>query len=165
LLKYGLYSRQLFLRKKKGIRMSEQSEQSGSMSPASDEQDAVILIKKMQQQLVFLEKKIDILIEQSSRRPFSGKHFSKPSRPFGRPYRAFNREHGETSGEKRFGRGRPFEKRHSEENRSFDHKEKVYGDSRESDFGRDRRFARRNDGKKEGFIHKKKPFPYKRKRP
>ncbi len=125
--------------------------------------DVVDLIKKMQQQLVFLEKKIDILIDQSSRRPFSEKHFSKPSRSFGRPYRPFDRKHSDVTGEKRFDRGRHFEKRHSEENRRFDHKKKVYGDSRESDSGQDRQFARRNDGQNEGFDRKKKPFPYKRK--
>ncbi len=143
--------------------MNEQSKHNDFLSPASDEQDVVALIRKIQQQLVFLEKKIDILIEQSSRRPFSEKHFSKPSRSFGRPHRPFDRERGDASGEKRFDRGRHFEKSHSEENRKFDHEKKTYGGSRESGFGQDRHFARRNDGQKEGFVHKKKPFPYKRK--
>ena len=128
--------------------MSEQFKHNDFLSPAPDEQDVVALIKKMQQQLVSLEKKIDILIDQSSRRPFSEKHFSKPSRPFGRPHRPFDGTHGDASGEKRFDRGRNFEKRHSEENRRFDHKKKTYGDSRENDFGQDRHFARRNDGPK-----------------
>lgn len=44
--------------------------------------DVVFLINKMQQQLVFLEKKIDILISQSAeqppRRTFEERRFSKP---------------------------------------------------------------------------------------
>lgn len=47
-------------------------------------QDIGALISKMQQQLVFLEKKIDILIGQSSRRPPEEKHFSKPFQNFDR---------------------------------------------------------------------------------
>ena len=143
--------------------MSEQFKHNDSLSPAPDEQDVAALIKKMQQQLVFLEKKIDILIEQSSRRPFNERHFSKPSRSFGRPHRPFDRARGDASGEKRFDRGRHFEKRPNEENRGVDYKKKAYGDSRESDFGQNPHFARRSDGQKKWFDPKKKPFPYKRK--
>jgi len=144
--------------------MSEQIKHNDSLSPASDEQNLMAVIKRMQQQLVFLEKKIDILIDQSSRKSFSENRFSKPSRSFGRPHRPFDRERGDASGRKRFDRGRPpFEKRPGEENRRFGHKERAYGDSRESNFGRDRNFARRNGGQKEGFDHKNKPFPYRRK--
>jgi len=58
-------------------------------SPVSQqaEPEIIALIKRMQQQLVFLEKKIDTLIGRSSERPFERKHFSKSSRPFGRPHR------------------------------------------------------------------------------
>jgi len=143
--------------------MVEGTEQGNSPVSPQSEPDVAALIKKMQQQLVFLEKKIDILINQSSRRPFSEKHFSRPSRSFGRPHRPFDREHGDASGEKRFERGRPFEKRYSKENRRFDHKKKDYGDSREGDFGQDRNFARRNDGQNKGLDHKTKSFRYKRK--
>jgi hypothetical protein len=126
--------------------MSEQLKNNGPLSPGPDEQDVVALIKKMQQQLVFLEKKIDVLIGQSSGRPSSENHFSKPFRSFGRPNRPFDRAHGDASGEKK-----------------FDHKKKVYGDSRESHFGQDRHFARRNDGQKAGFDPRKKSFLYNRK--
>ncbi|MFC1592737.1 hypothetical protein ACFL4C_01845 [Candidatus Omnitrophota bacterium] len=138
--------------------MSDKFKHKDFLSPASDKQDVMVLIKKMQQQLVFLEKKIDILINQSSHRPFSEKHFSKPSRPFGRPYRSFDRKQGEGSGEKRFDRGRNFGKRHSGESRRFDHKKKVYDDSREGDFGQSRRFAKPNYGQKDVFDHKKKVY-------
>jgi len=56
-------------------------------------QDVVGLLKRMQQQLSFLEKKIDTLLSQSSQgggsdRPRfnSDRRFSRPSRPFGNSY-------------------------------------------------------------------------------
>ena len=143
--------------------MSEQSRFNEALPPAPAEQDMLALIRKMQQQLVFLEKKIDILINQSLGRPYSEKHFSKPFRSFGRPGRHSNRAHVNASGEKSFDRARHFEKRHSEENRGFDHKKKTYDNSRESDFNQERHFEKRHDDEKRGFDQKKKPFPYKRK--
>ncbi|MFA6217770.1 MAG: hypothetical protein WDL87_09005 [Candidatus Omnitrophota bacterium] len=143
--------------------MSEHFEHKDSLPVEPDDQDAVALIRKMQQQLAALEKKIDILLEQSSRRPSGERPFSKPFRSFSRPHRPFDRAHGDASGEKRFDRGRHFGKRPSEESPRFDHKRKTFGDSRESGFSQDRNFARRNDGPRGGFEHKKKPFPYKRK--
>ena len=136
--------------------MSEQPQHNDSLPPASAEQDVVVLIKKMQQQLVFLEKKIDILISQSQERPFSKEqHFSRPFRSFGRPHRP--------SGEKSFDRERPFEKRHGEEDRGFGYKKKSYGHTRGSDFSQERHFEKRHDGEKRGFDPKKKPFFHKRK--
>lgn len=64
--------------------MSEHSEENEDLSvPPQTDSDVVSLIKKMQQQLNFLEKKIDILIGQSPERPFRDreKRFSKPFRP------------------------------------------------------------------------------------
>ena len=60
--------------------MNESSEEKDDVSvlPQADT-DVVSLIKKMQQQLNFLEKKIDLLIGQSPERPFREKRFSKPS--------------------------------------------------------------------------------------
>ncbi len=49
---------------------------------APQETDVIGLLKKMQQQLVYLEKKIDTLITQ---RP---QNFSRPFRPYGRPQHA-----------------------------------------------------------------------------
>ncbi len=50
-----------------------------------DEQDMAVLMNKMQEQLVSLEKKIDALISQSSKKPAEEKHFSKPFQRFDRP--------------------------------------------------------------------------------
>lgn len=105
--------------------MSEQFKHNGSLPPASTEQDVIALVKKMQQQLVFLEKKIDILISQSQDRPFRQKPFSRPFRPFGY-HRRPEREHENTSEEKRFDRPRHFEKRHGQDKRGFDQKKKPF---------------------------------------
>jgi len=56
------------------------------------EPNIAALVDKMQQQLTLLEKKIDILISQSSERPSGGSNYSKPFRRF--------------DNSQRFGRGR-----------------------------------------------------------
>ena len=80
-------------------------------------------LKKIQQQLVYLEKKIDILIGQSSgrssERPFQERRFSKPFRPGG--FRQSHQSHDnrgprEDRPRKDFAPGRPFDK--PQENRS-----------------------------------------------
>jgi hypothetical protein len=141
--------------------MSEQPQHNSPSAPA--EQDVLALIKKMQQHLVFLEKKIDLLISQSQARPFREKHFSKPFRPSGPPYHRSDRGQDSASGERSFDRGRPFEKRHGEESRGFGHRKKAYDNPRESDFGTRNHFEKRPEGEKRGFEQKKKPFPYRQK--
>ena len=67
--------------------MSEHSEENEELAvPPQADNDVVSLIKKMQQQLNYLEKKIDLLIggqapERSSFRDRGEKRFSKPFRP------------------------------------------------------------------------------------
>jgi len=146
--------------------MSEQFEQNDALSSASNDQNLVSLIKTLQRQVTFLEKKIDQLIIQSSSKPSfsSGKSYSKPYRSFDRP-----RHHSDSSGgyagrEKSYERGSHFKKSEGEESRGFGYKKKSYGDHRESTFSPERHFAKRSDGPREGFDHKKKSsFPYKRK--
>jgi len=72
--------------------------------------DVVSLLKKMQKQLLLLEKKIDILITQSQNKPFRGKpSLERPfrKRPVSKPFRSsgHSRSHGKgeqeyTPGEK-----------------------------------------------------------------
>ena len=50
---------------------------SSSVSPQV-EPDIISAINKMQEQLVYLEKKIDTLINQSSGKSFEGRNFSRP---------------------------------------------------------------------------------------
>jgi hypothetical protein len=57
---------------------------------SENETEVITLLQRMQQQLTFLEKKLDTLLQQSQRsQPFKGpnRSFSKPFRPYGRPPR------------------------------------------------------------------------------
>ena len=143
--------------------MSEQPQHNESLPPEPAGQDVLTLIRKMQQQLVLLEKKIDTLINQSFSRPSGEKHFPKPFRTFGRSYRQPDRAHASGFGEKSFNRGRHSDKRRSEEIRGFDHKKKAYDSPREGDFSQERNIRKRRDSEKSGFDQKNKPFPYRRK--
>lgn len=79
----------------------ESEEESFNTAP---ETDVAAMLKKIQQQLAFLEKKIDTLLSQSSQgKPFEQKSFSRPFRgdrpsrpPFrdGRPSRPFRDDRG-----------------------------------------------------------------------
>lgn len=90
------------------------------------EPDVVELIKKIQQQLVFLEKKIDTLINQSSVRPFEGKRFSKPLRPFDHSNYHDRGKQGHGSGERNFSQGGRFDKQQGDENRGFGQRKKPF---------------------------------------
>jgi hypothetical protein len=142
--------------------MNEQIQHNDSLPPAPAEQDTVALLKKMQQQLAFLEKKIDILINQSSGRPFREKKFSRPFRSFGKQNR-YDRERDTATGEKSFDRGGHFEKRHGEENREFGQQRKTYDNPPESGPGQGHQFKKRRGGKGRGFDQKNNPFSYRRK--
>lgn len=147
--------------------MSEHPEENEELSelPPADS-DVVALIKKMQQQLVYLEKKIDILIGQSAEKPFRDgeKHFSKPFRPsFGG---------GGHHGKGNFHRGprrEGFSHGHSREG-GFSHDRSREGGfsqerPREKSFGQGRPFDRKPDAGPRGFAHGNKPFSRHRKGP
>ncbi|MFH0771748.1 MAG: hypothetical protein V1933_03925 [Candidatus Omnitrophota bacterium] len=142
--------------------MKEQSKQHDPLPPASEEQDVAALIKKVQQQLVFLEKKIDILINQSETRPVSEQRFSKPFRSFSRPYHRSDRGQGSSSGERSYYPRRNFEGRRVEESREFGYHKKTYDSPRESDPGQERHFKSRYGGEKKEFVKKNKPLYHKR---
>jgi CxxC-x17-CxxC domain-containing protein len=72
-----------------------------SVTPQA-EPDIAVLITKMQQQLVILEKKIDSLISQSSERPFKGEHYSKPFQRFDHFRRHEKRDQDNSYRERRF---------------------------------------------------------------
>ncbi len=90
------------------------------------ETDVVSLLKKLQQQITYLERKIDILVNQSGERSFPPKRFSASSRPFGHAPR---QEHGERDHgprERSFTPGgRPF-KPHSDSRQGFHHGKKPF---------------------------------------
>ena len=93
--------------------MSKPFEHQNSPVPPQSEPDAITLIKRMQQQLVYLERKIDTLISQSSQ---------KPSRPFGNSHRHDKGKNFNSSGERGYGQGRHFRKHRGEGNQGFGHK-------------------------------------------
>jgi len=63
--------------------MTEQTEQTERTE--HNEPEMIDLIRKLQKHLVYLEKKIDLLVEASSRKPFGEKRFSKPNHSGGYP--------------------------------------------------------------------------------
>jgi hypothetical protein len=146
--------------------MTEQLDSDNSLTPQQHDADVLILIKKMQQQLASLEKKIDTLIGQSQEKPSGEKHFSKPFTPFDRPFRPgrFHDKRGRDEGprERSFHSGSRFEKRNEGEGRGFGGPKRDYGGERENSFSHDRPFKKEFGGKKRGFAPRKKPFFSKR---
>lgn len=104
------------------------------------EQELLALMKRMQQQLSFLEKKIDTLLSQAqpSERPFRDRNFSKGHRPFRPSHRHERGPREERSGERpyseerhydrprRSGEGRPFHRGSSEGGRDFPRKKRHF---------------------------------------
>lgn len=128
------------------------------MSEQPDQQDVVSLVKRLQQQISFLEKKIDLLIAQSQTAVPRARHFSKP-------YRSFDRSHQYDKGDREGGfreRGpvseRHFEKRHGEEGRDFGYKKKIYDHSHGSSSAHARHSERPRGAEDRGLGPKKKPF-------
>jgi hypothetical protein len=145
--------------------MSEQPQDNNPLPPAPVEQDVVALIKRLQQQITFLEKKIDLLLNQSQARPSHEKPFSKPFRSFDPSHRrpGPGGDYHNASGKKSFDRGRPFEKRAGEGREGFGYKKKPYEYPKDSDSGQGHHFEKRHGGEKKSFDPKKKPFYFKHK--
>ena len=104
--------------------MNEHSQQQGISNGSPDEPEMVVLIKKLQQHLVFLEKKIDILIGRSSHKPFKENRFSKPIRSGGHSHRRVWTEGGNHSSERNLGRSGPFDQSHGGGGHGFSHGKK-----------------------------------------
>lgn len=145
-------------------KMSEHVKHESTPVPPNEETDMLTLIQKIQQHLVFLEKKIDTLISQSSQpRPsFRDRSFSKP-RHFGNSHsngprhggHGHGRGHGQGGPNPGFGnRDRGDRDRGDRGNSSFNSFNKDRGDAQP-----DRNFDRpRGAGDGQGFVRKKKPF-------
>ena len=121
--------------------MKEESSINPASVPDEPDTDVVSLLKRMQQQLLFLERKIDLLISQSQEKPSGEKaspdrHFRK--KPFSKPFRPF--DHPQHHG--RGGHGRS---------------------PRESDSPQGHFYERRPREKSRGPSSRKKPFSFKRK--
>jgi len=147
--------------------MTKQIKNDTPSTPQPTESDVLVLIKKMHQQLTFLEKKIDILINQSQEKPFREKFFSKPPRTFDRPYRPShghdNKDQGKISRERSFHPSHHFKKHQGDENRRPGGPPKNYNDDRKNSSSKDRHFKKEYDSKKRGPGSKKKIFLNKQK--
>lgn len=134
----------------------EEVEETAEFS-AQGEPDVAIVLKRIQQQLAFLEKKIDLLLNQSSSQPsersFRGdrdKRFSKPFRHGGGHSRFGKRDHGDRD---RGPRDRDFSQGGGE-GRSFNR-----GEGRGfSQGGESRGFGQGGENRGFGGGPRKKPF-------
>jgi len=95
--------------------MNENRNRQESSGEPHSEQEVLTLLRKIQQQLSFLERKIDAMGgSRPSPRPFNnGRYPSRPRRPFGRPHRQGGDGRGPGSGQSHFSKpnyhGRPRE--------------------------------------------------------
>jgi hypothetical protein len=121
--------------------MNEESSIPPSAIPDETDTDVASLLRKMQQQLLFLERKIDLLIRQSQdRQPAerTSPHRPPQKRPFSKQYRPFDHARRPSRGE--------------------------HGHSpRESDSTPGHFYENRPRGKSRGPMPKKKSFSFKRK--
>lgn len=130
--------------------MSEQFKHDAPMASPQGDSKVVELITKLQQQLVFLEKKIDGLISQLQERPFKSNSFSKPYRSFDRSKPYHSREQYSNAGERRdYHPGRRFGKHQNDESSGFTGKR---------DHHPGRQFGKHQSDESSGFARKKKPF-------
>jgi hypothetical protein len=129
--------------------------------------DLVTLVKKMQQQLNALDKKIDILMSRPKENTFGPRRFAPQSRPFGRPS-FHDRDDRRPSGRGEY-RSAPRESFGGRD--SFRHREQREGNFKEREprdgqsFGKKPYHVDRSSGggDSRGFAPRKKPFFLKRK--
>ncbi len=82
--------------------MNEESSITRSATPDESDTDVVSLLKKIQQQMLFLERKIDLMIRQSQeRQPGDRESSNRPSqkRTFSKQYRPFDHSRDRSRGE------------------------------------------------------------------
>jgi len=107
--------------------MNENLKRQESSGQPQHEQDVLMLLKKIQQQLVFLERKVDALGGGSSPRPFNkDRHFRRPPRSFDHPPRngEEKREHG--SGQTNISRPHYYNRNRGEERQGFSQNKKPF---------------------------------------
>ncbi len=164
--------------------MKKDFKRKSSVAAPQDELNVASLINKMQQQLSAVEKKLDILISQSSKKPFEKSYSQKPFRNFNRPSRHNRGRQDSGPGERTYTRvicaecnkeceipfrpsgDRPvyckvcFSKRKTGNsfNANRDNKPK------ERDFSQGRRFDRGHAGNRQRPFKKNKPFFARRKK-
>lgn len=105
--------------------MNEDSKKENSSVSQHEEQQVLALVKRLQQQISFLEKKVDILLTRSTQRPSETKNFSKPFRSFGHsPHQGKSRGR-DRSRERNFSADRS-DRKQGEESRGSGQKERPF---------------------------------------
>lgn len=124
--------------------MSQQDQQNDEVVESGSPADVIFLLKKLQEQLTFLERKVDILVNQSKEKPSFNKErtFSKPS------FR---------SGPSSYGAARHGNRPDSRAERSGPPRERSYESGHRAPSG-ERSYRDRDSRGSRGFAGKKKPF-------
>lgn len=105
--------------------MQEDSKKDDFSVSQQEEQQVLALVKRLQQQIIFLEKKVDILLSRSAQSTHEGKSFSKPYRSFGHSQHRGKERYGDHSRERDFSSGRP-DRQYGEEKRGFEPRGKPF---------------------------------------
>ena len=66
--------------------MSEDLKEDAGSTQPREESEVVMLIKQVQQQMVYLEKKLDLLLAQAPQKSFKESSFPRPRRSFGNSF-------------------------------------------------------------------------------
>ena len=158
--------------------MKKRFKRKSLLAAPQDEPDVADIINKMQQLLSAMEKKLDILIGQSSKRPFEKSYSQRPPRPFDRSPRHDRERQGNGPRERTFTRvvcsdcskeceipfkpsgGRPVYCKECFSKRRKDSPFNANRDNRPKgrDFARERPFDKRQAKKRQKPDTEKKPF-------
>lgn len=164
--------------------MKERFKRKSLLVTPQDKPGVAGLINKVQQQLSAMEKKLDILISQSSKRPFEKSYSQKPSRSFSHSHRHDRGRGGSGPGERTYTRAicadcnkeceipfkpsgdRPIYCKECFSKRKGGSLFKANRDNRpeERDFSRQRHSDKRQAEKRQKPVNKKKPFFLRRKK-
>ncbi|HOD12997.1 MAG TPA: hypothetical protein PLO93_00895 [Candidatus Omnitrophota bacterium] len=147
--------------------MSEELKASADTNTTETQTDVIVLIKNMQQQLIYLEKKIDALIGQLQQRPSEDRPYRE--KRFERSFRSFDRSRsqGHYRGrgdqerdprDRSFRPGRHFGKRDSEERQDFGRPREDRDRGFDGVSGQERPFKKSFGGGKKEFNPRKKSF-------
>lgn len=148
------------------------------LSTPQDEPGVAGLIDKVQQRLSAMERKLDILISQSSKRPFEKSYSQKPSQRFDHSHRRDRAGQGDGFRERTYTRvicadcnkeceipfkpsgDRPVYCKECFSKRKRDNRFNENRDNRPEgrDFSRGRRSDKRHAGKRQKPVKNKKPF-------
>jgi hypothetical protein len=139
--------------------MNKDIEQEDAETPSANEPDVLGLLKKIQQHLVFLERKIDTLMGQAPQSSFKGRSSSEHRKPFGNSFHQDRGNFRRPSGGGGFHR-----ERRPDGNRSFGDRPRGHGD-RPSYPPREGGFDRPASSEGERSFQGKGRFPRHRKGP